>query len=95
MIKSDVKYRRAELEKQAGRLLNHDWDRFKKMSQNEQGELHEILLELIGLDIKISSPDPDINNGEPVPRTRRKKKHGKKQSGVNLRWSNQQLILTF
>lgn len=82
MTTNEIKYRRAELAKKASRLLNPDRDEYKKLTQEKQGELQEILLEMIGLDTKISSPDPNINNQ--APRIRRKKKH-----------SNQQLILTF
>lgn len=92
MTKNEVKYRRAELEKKAGRLLNHDREGFKNLSQLKQGELQEILLELIGLDIKITSPDPDINTQG--PRARKRKKH---LPSANLRPAikNLQLELTF
>jgi len=84
MTTNEIKYRRAELAKKASRLLNPDQDEYKKLSQEEQGELQEILLEMIGLDIKITSSDPNINTQ--APRIRKKKKTKEK---------NKQLILTF
>lgn len=83
MNKNELTYRRTELKKQAGRLLNHDRKGFKKLNQNEQGELQEILLKLISLDIKVTSPDPNINTQ--AARIRKKKKHS----------NNLQLTLTF
>lgn len=82
MTKNELTYRRQHLKKSADQLLAEG----RKLTDQDRAKLVNVLLELEGMNIKVTGHyDDSKNNQVPVPRIRKKKRTSK----------NQQLILTF